>query len=115
MWVAHLALGLAALYATVVAAMFLAQTWLLFPTALAGAARVQLPASARRLEAMTPDGEVLSSYSLAGQRIAVALGMELGDGVVDGAVEVVRASEGLVGQVVPLQIAPGGPPPRSRC
>jgi hypothetical protein len=69
MWVAHLALGLAALYATVVAAMFLAQTWLLFPTALAGAARVQLPASAQRLEASTPDGEVL-----VGVRIPAAKG-----------------------------------------
>ena len=69
MWVAHLALGLAALYATVVAAMFLAQTWLLFPTALAGAARVQLPALAQRLEASTPDGEVL-----VGVRIPAAAG-----------------------------------------
>ena len=58
-WLAHLALGLAALYAAAVAAMYLAQTWLLFPTALAGAARVRLPASAQRLEASTPDGEVL--------------------------------------------------------
>ena len=59
MWLAHLALVLAALYAAAVAAMFLAQTSLLFPTGLAAAARVQLPASARRLEASTPDGEVL--------------------------------------------------------
>lgn len=58
-WLTHLAFGLAALYAAVVAAMYLAQTWLLFPTALAGAARVQLPASAQRLEASTPDGEAL--------------------------------------------------------
>jgi uncharacterized protein len=58
-WLALLALVLAALYTAAVAAMYLAQTWLLFPTALAGAARVQLPASARRLEANTPDGEVL--------------------------------------------------------
>jgi hypothetical protein len=49
--------------------MFLAQTWLLFPTALAGAARVQLPASAQRLEASTPDGEVL-----VGVRIPAATG-----------------------------------------
>ena len=70
-WLAHLALGLAALYAAAVVAMFLAQTWLLFPTALAGAARVQLPASARRLEARTPDGEVL-----VGVRIPAAAGKE---------------------------------------
>ena len=69
MWLAHVALVLAALYAAAVAAMYLAQTWLLFPTALAGAARVQLPASARRLEAGTPDGEVL-----AGVRIPAATG-----------------------------------------
>jgi dienelactone hydrolase len=68
-WLAHLALVLAALYAAAVAAMYLAQTWLLFPTALAGAARVQLPASARRLEASTPDGEVL-----VGVRIPAAMG-----------------------------------------
>jgi len=58
-WLAHLALVLAALYAAAVAAMYLAQTWLLFPTALAGAARARLPASAQRFEAGTPDGEVL--------------------------------------------------------
>ncbi len=73
MWLAHLALVLAALYAVVVAAMYLAQTWLLFPTALAGAARVQLPASARRLEARTPDGEVL-----VGVRIPAATGEKAG-------------------------------------
>jgi pimeloyl-ACP methyl ester carboxylesterase len=39
--------------------MYLTQTWLLFPTVLAGAARVPLPASAQRLEIATPDGEVL--------------------------------------------------------
>jgi uncharacterized protein len=59
MWLLQLALTLAVLYAAVVTGMYLAQTWLLFPTALVGAARVQLPASARRLEARTPDGEVL--------------------------------------------------------
>jgi uncharacterized protein len=68
-WLTHLAFGLAALYAAVVAAMYLARTWLLFPTALAGVARVQLPASARRLEASTPDGEVL-----AGVRVPAAAG-----------------------------------------
>jgi uncharacterized protein len=58
-WLAQLALTLAALYAAVVAGMYLAQTWLLFPTALVGAARVPLPESAQRLEVRTPDGEVL--------------------------------------------------------
>ena len=72
-WLAHLALVLAALYAAAVAAMYLAQTWLLFPTALAGAARIQLPASASRLKAGTPDSEVL-----AGVRIPAATGARNG-------------------------------------
>ena len=38
----------------------------------------------------------LSSSSLAVQRMAVALGVELGDRVVDGAVEVLGTGEGLV-------------------
>ena len=59
MWVVHLALGLAALYAAIVTAMYFAQTWLLFPTALAGAAQVELPAPTQRLEVKTPDGETL--------------------------------------------------------
>src|SRR3712207_9056586 len=50
----------------------------------------------------------LSSLGWAVQRMAVALGIALGDRVVDGAVEVLRAGEGLVGQVMPLQIAPYG-------
>ena len=64
MWVVHLMLTLAALYAVIITGMFFAQTWLLFPTMFAGAARVQLPASTQRLEVRTPDGE-----SLAGVRI----------------------------------------------
>ena len=59
MWLVHLALSLAALYAAVLTAMYLAQTALLFPTALVGAAPVQLPASTQRLEVRTPNGEVL--------------------------------------------------------
>ncbi len=57
-------LTLAALYGVIITGMFFAQTWLLFPTMFAGAARVQLPASTQRLEVRTPDGE-----SLAGVRI----------------------------------------------
>ena len=64
MWVVHLMLTLAALYAVIITGMYFAQTWLLFPTMFAGAARVQLPASTQRLEVRTPDGE-----SLAGVRI----------------------------------------------
>jgi uncharacterized protein len=64
MWIVPLALTLAALYAAVVSGMYLAQTWLLFPTTLAGLARVQLPASARRLEIRAPDGEVLAGVHI---------------------------------------------------
>ena len=59
MWVVHLALGFAALYAAIIAAMYFAQTWLIFPTALAGVGQVQLPASSHLLEIKTPDGETL--------------------------------------------------------
>ena len=45
MWVVHLALGLTALYAAIITAMYFAQTWLLFPTALARAAAVRPPTS----------------------------------------------------------------------
>jgi pimeloyl-ACP methyl ester carboxylesterase len=64
MWIVHLALGLAILYAVVVAVMYFAQTWLLFPTTLARAARVQLPASVQRLEVKTPDGETLAGVRI---------------------------------------------------
>jgi hypothetical protein len=59
MWVAHLALGLAALYAAIITAMYFAQTWLLFLAALAGTRQVQLPASTQRVEVRTPDGQTL--------------------------------------------------------
>src|SRR5271157_5569421 len=64
MWVVHFALGLTALYAAIITAMYFAQTWLLFPTALARAAAVQPLTSTQYLEVKTHDGE-----SLAGMRI----------------------------------------------
>jgi pimeloyl-ACP methyl ester carboxylesterase len=64
MWAVHLALSLMALYAAIIAGIYFAQTWLLFPTALARIARVQTPASTQRLEVQTSDGE-----SLIGMRI----------------------------------------------
>ena len=64
MWVVHLILALAALYAVIIAGMFFAQTWLLFPTALAGMARVRLPASTQRLEVRTPEGERLAGVRI---------------------------------------------------
>ena len=56
MWVVYLILALAALYAVIIVGMYFAQTWLLFPTALAGAARVRLPPSTQRLEVCTAEG-----------------------------------------------------------
>ena len=64
MWVVHLALGLAALYAVIVAGMYFAQTWLLFPAVFAGAPRAQLPASTQRLEVKTPDSETLAGVRI---------------------------------------------------
>ena len=64
MWVIHLALSLAALYAAIIAAMYFAQTWLLFPTLLARATRVQLPDSTQRLKVRTPDGESLTGVRI---------------------------------------------------
>ena len=40
------------------------------------------------------------------QRIAASFGIECPDGVVDGLIEVVRSGEGLVSEVMPLQVAP---------
>src|SRR5687768_6601671 len=60
----NLALGAAAIYITIVAVMYLAQTWLIFPTWLAEAGRPELPPSAERLEVTTPDGVRLSGVRL---------------------------------------------------
>jgi uncharacterized protein len=59
MRVVQLAVFVAATYVAIITAMYIAQTWLLFPTTLAGLARVQLPASAQRIEIRTPDRETL--------------------------------------------------------
>jgi hypothetical protein len=67
MWVIHLMLTLAALYAVITTGMFFAQTWLLFPTMFAGVARVQLPASTQRLEVRTADGERLAGVRISSQ------------------------------------------------
>ena len=40
------------------------------------------------------------------QRMAASFGIEFPDGVVDGLIEVVRSGEGLVSEVMPLQVAP---------
>src|SRR5215210_6683683 len=51
-------------------------------------------------------GIELSSPSLVGQRMAVSFGVELPGGVMDGAIEIVRSRDGLMSEVVPLQVAP---------
>jgi hypothetical protein len=66
MWAVHLALSLMALYAAIITGMYLAQTWLLFPTALARIARVQTSASTQRLEVQTSDGESLIGVRIGG-------------------------------------------------
>ncbi len=48
----------------------------------------------------------LSSRLLVDPRMAVSFGIELHDSFMDGAVEVIRAGEGLVSEVMPLQVAP---------
>ena len=68
MWVVHFTLGLAALYTAIITRIYFAQTWLLFPTMLAGAARFQLPASTQRLEVRTADGESLAGVRIPSQR-----------------------------------------------
>src|SRR5215210_385021 len=48
----------------------------------------------------------LSSNSLVGQRMAVSFRVEVPGAVMDGAIEIVRFREGLMSEVVPLQVAP---------
>src|SRR3954468_17326827 len=48
----------------------------------------------------------LSSSSVVGQRMAVSLGVERSNRFVDGAVEVIRAGDRLMSEVMPLQVAP---------
>src|SRR3954447_22825301 len=48
----------------------------------------------------------LSSSSMVSQRMAASFGIEFPDGVVDRLIEVVRSGEGLVSEVMPLQVAP---------
>src|SRR5689334_8658172 len=48
----------------------------------------------------------LSSSLMVSQRIAASFGIECPDGVVDGLIEVAWSGEGLVSEVMPLQVAP---------
>src|SRR3954452_5939924 len=49
---------------------------------------------------------MLSRSSVVGQRMVVSFGVELHDGLMDGAIEVFRFPERLMGEVMPLQVAP---------
>ena len=55
-WFVSLVLTVAAAYVVIVALMYFAQTWLIFPTRLAELSRPELPPSAGRLELTTSDG-----------------------------------------------------------
>ena len=66
MWLVKLALILALAYAGVVAAMYFAQTVLLFPTWLAPASYAAIPIAAVPLETVTPDGERLRGIRIPG-------------------------------------------------
>src|SRR3954470_9500023 len=48
----------------------------------------------------------LSSNSVVGQRMAASFGIEFPDGIVDGLIEVFRSGEGLVSEMMPLEVAP---------
>jgi uncharacterized protein len=69
MWFVDVVLGLAAIYIVTLSIMYLAQTWLLFPTQLARAGRPRLPPTAERLEIRVPGGD-----RLAGLRMSPANG-----------------------------------------
>jgi hypothetical protein len=63
MWVLKLLIILVAAYAAVVLVVFAAQTWLLFPTKLAGG-QPDLPHGAGRVAFDTPDGERLQGIRI---------------------------------------------------
>src|SRR3954463_15266133 len=68
--------------------------------------RRKLPYRVPSAAGRTLAGGQLSSDLLVGPRIAVSFGVELEDGLVDGAIEVIRAGEGLGSEMMPLQVAP---------
>ena len=63
MWALKLLVVLVAIYAAVVLVAFAAQTWLLFPTSLAGG-HAALPRGAERVALDTPDGERLQGVRI---------------------------------------------------
>ncbi len=78
MWALKLLIVLVAVYAAVALIAFAAQTWLLFPTSLAGGPAA-LPRGAQRIAHDTPDGERLQGVSIlpaagSGEERTVVLG-----------------------------------------
>jgi CheY-like chemotaxis protein len=73
-------------------------------TPLAGS--LEASALVQLLNAIFSAFDRLSSHLLVVPRMAVSFGVERDDGLMDRAVEVIRAGEGLVSQVMPLQVAP---------
>src|SRR3712207_871026 len=63
-------------------------------------------ASGKGREGRNELASILSSNLLVGPRIAASFSVELDHGLLNGAIEVIRAGEGLVGEVMPLQVAP---------
>jgi len=64
MWLVKTFAVLCGAYLTVVAAMYVAQTWLIFPSFMVSDGRPPLPAGAQRLELDTPDGVRLHGVHL---------------------------------------------------
>src|SRR3954471_13923187 len=61
--------------------------------------------SLARALVLAEPGVTLSSALLVGPRMAVSFGIELHDSFMDGAVEVIRAGESLVSEVMPLGLS----------
>src|SRR3954449_4127555 len=59
-----------------------------------------------RVLSLSRTHNLLSSSSMVGQQMAVSFGIKLDDSLVNGAVEVIRAGEGLMSEAMPLQVAP---------
>lgn len=64
----NVAVAIAAIYGVLVATLYFAQTWLLFPTAMVQAGQVPLPRSAQRIEIDVANGNRLLGVHLPGSR-----------------------------------------------
>ncbi len=71
MWLFKIAVGLAVLYGLVLAALYFAQTWMIFPAGLAARSAPPLPATAERIETTNAEGNRL---------VGVRIGAEGGTG-----------------------------------